>query len=156
MNKTVKCKYSHCNHSNKEIDVNEAILVGKNTYYHKNCYKQNQEIKEIIDIFINNIDSLVVISQLRAVINNIIFNKFVDSEYLLFALKYAVDNKINLKHAMGLYYIIGYKNIQDAYLKEKTKKQAEVNRKIEITQTEDLPFYFNPSKTKGFNDIIKE
>jgi len=152
----VKCKYSKCNHSKKEMPIEEAVQINKNTYYHKDCYKQSQEIKEIIDLFINYIDPLVVVSQLRGVINNIIFNKFIDSEYILFAVKYAINHKINLKHAMGLHYIIGYKNIQEAYLKEKTKKQPETNKKIEIIETEDLPFYFNPSKQKGFNDIIKE
>jgi hypothetical protein len=154
--KLVKCKYSHCNHSSKEVPIEEAISVGKNSYYHKDCYKQNEEIKQIIEIFKDKIDPMVVISQLRTVINNIIFNKCIDSEYLLFALNYAIANKINLKHAMGLHYIIGYRNIQEAYLKDKNKNKLEQTNKIEIIETEDLPFYFNPTKQKGFDDIIKE
>lgn len=153
--KIVKCRYSHCNHKFKELPIDEAVVVGKGSYYHKDCYKQIDEIKQIIDIFKTYIDPMVVVSQLRMVINTIIFNKFVDSEYLLFATRYAVENKVNLKHAMGLHYIIGYKNIQEAYKKEKAKKTIETN-KVEIIETEDLPFYFNPTKQKGFNDIIKE
>jgi hypothetical protein len=154
--KIVKCAYKYCSYKDRNLPIEDAILVGKSTYYHKECYKQNEEIKEIIELFKTHIDPLVVFSQLRTVINNIIFNKAVGSEYLLFALKYVINNKINLKHAMGLHYIIGYKNIQNAYMKEKSKITYEQKNKIEITNTEDLPFYFNPTKQKNFNDIIKE
>lgn len=153
--KIVKCRYSRCNHDLKELPIEDAILSGKGSYYHKDCFKQNEEIKQIIDVFKIYIDPMVVIVQLRSVINNIVFDKCIDSEYLLFAVKYAITNKLNLKHAMGLHYIVGYKNIQEAYMKEKNKKVTE-QKKIEIIETEDLPFYFNPTKQKGFQDIIKE
>jgi hypothetical protein len=155
-NEIVKCGYKYCSHTNKDIVKSEAMQTGKSTYYHLDCYKQNEEIKEIIDLFQKQIDPLVVFTQLRGVINNIVFDKCLGSEYLLFALKYAISNKINLKHAQGLHYIVGYKNIQDAYLKEKNKQQIEQKGRVEIIKTEELPFFFNPTKQKGFQDIIKE
>lgn len=151
--KIVKCRYSRCSHSSKELPIEEAVLFGKGSYYHKDCFKQNDEIKQIIDTFKLYVDPMVVVMQLRSVINNIIFEKFIDSEYLLFAVKFAINNKINLKHAMGLHYIVGYKNIQEAYIKSKKVTEP---KKIEIIETEELPFYFNPTKQKGFQDIIKE
>ena len=154
--KIVKCRYSHCNHTSKELFLSEAVQSGKSTYYHKDCYKQSEEIKQVIDLFREFIDPMVVISNLRVVINNIIFNKYVDSEYLLFALKFAINNKLNLKHAMGLHYIIGYKNIQDAYQKERSKKQSPETNKIEIKDETNTSFEFIPTKKRDFTNIIKE
>jgi hypothetical protein len=150
----VKCTYSNCNHDDKELPINEAVLVGKSSYYHRDCHKQSEEIKQIIDLFKTYIDPLVVYSQLKSVINNILFQKFVSSEYLLFALNYAINNKINLKHAMGLHYIIGYKNIQEAYkkLKAESIKYSITNN---INMQNDVEFTYKCPDNKGFGSVLK-
>jgi hypothetical protein len=150
----VRCRFKYCNHDSRDLPIEEAVLSGKSSYYHKDCYKTNEEIKQIIDIFKNQIDPLVVYSQLRIAIENIVFSKCLGSEYLLFAIKYAINNKINLKHPAGLYYIIDYENIKKAYLKEKYKQQIkQINNTT--TESKEVTFTYKPSKTVGFGDIIK-
>ena len=46
-NTTAICKYSHCLHSNREIEKEKAVRVG-NAYYHSDCFKTKEDIKEIV------------------------------------------------------------------------------------------------------------
>lgn len=150
----VKCTYKYCSHTDKNLPVEEAILVGRSTYYHPKCNKENEEIKEIIDLFKKYIDPYVVFSQLRNVINNIVYDKCLGAEYLLFALKFAIKTKINLKHAMGLHYIIGYENIQNAY---KKMKADSVRNNMATTNTinNDVEFTTKPTVINGFGSVLK-
>lgn len=59
---------------------------------------------------------------LGKVINDIIYGKNVDSEYFLFAVKFAINNKVKINSPMGLHYIIDNKQIKDAYKKLKQIK----------------------------------
>ena len=48
-NTTAICKYSHCLHSNREIEKEKAVRVGS-SYYHSDCFKTKEDIKEIVDL----------------------------------------------------------------------------------------------------------
>ena len=48
-NTTAICKYSHCLHNNREIEKEKAVRVG-NAYYHSDCLKTKEDIKEIVDL----------------------------------------------------------------------------------------------------------
>ena len=150
-NTTAICKYSHCLHNNREIEKEKAVRVG-NAYYHSDCLKTKEDIKEIVDLFKTHINPNPVYSQLQSVIKNIIFVKGVQSDFLLFGLRYYIEHKIPLNYPQGLYYVIQNKDVANAYNKTKTK---EIKKSVEITEQAETQFKFVPTKNKGFADIIK-
>jgi len=126
--KTYKCAYKQCKLGGK---VNKSIAVKKgNRYYHSECLKEINNKEEIRELFLKHINPTEVISLLNRVINNIIENKKVSSDFLLFALKYVIKNKLSLNHATGMYYIINNNNIKKEYMKQKAR---EINSKIKTT-----------------------
>ena len=150
-NTTAICKYSHCLHDNREIEKRKAIRVG-NSYYHSDCFKTKEDIKEIVNLFKAHINANPVYAQLQSVINNIIFVKKVQSDFLLFGLRYYIEHKIPLNYPQGLYYVIQNKDVTNAYNKTKAK---EIKKSVEITEQTENEFKFVPTKNKGFSDIIK-
>jgi hypothetical protein len=112
----LKCGYNHCLFDG-EVDKEMAIKIGSR-YYHKDCAKQKQDKEEIRKIYLEEVNSTEVVKVLNAVINNIIHIKKVDSGLLLYALKYAIQNKFTFHSPAGLYYIINNKNIKDNYYKQ--------------------------------------
>ena len=150
-NTTAICKYSHCLHDNREIEKRKAIRVG-NSYYHSDCFKTKEDIKEIVNLFKAHINANPVYAQLQSVINNIIFVKKIQSDFLLFGLRYYIEHKIPLNYPQGLYYVIQNKDVTNAYNKTKAK---EIKKSVEITEQTETEFKFVPTKNKGFSDIIK-
>ena len=150
-NTTAICNYSHCLHSNREIEKEKAVRVG-NSYYHSDCFKTKEDIKEVVNLFKTYINPNPVYTQLQSVINNIIFVKKVQSDFLLFGLRYYIEHKIPLNYPQGLYYVIQNKDVANAYNKAKTK---EIKKSVEITEQAETEFKFVPTKNKGFADIIK-
>ena len=150
-NTTAICKYSHCLHDNREVEKRKAIRVG-NSYYHSDCFKTKEDIKEIVNLFKAHINANPVYAQLQSVINNIIFVKKVQSDFLLFGLRYYIEHKIPLNYPQGLYYVIQNKDVTNAYNKTKAK---EIKKSVEITEQTEAEFKFVPTKNKGFSDIIK-
>ena len=150
-NTTAICKYSHCLHDNREIEKRKAIRVG-NSYYHSDCFKTKEDIKEIVNLFKAHINANPVYAQLQSVIKNIIFVKGVQSDFLLFGLRYYIEHKIPLNYPQGLYYVIQNKDVTNAYNKTKAK---EIKKSVEITEQTETEFKFVPTKNKGFSDIIK-
>ena len=78
--KIVKCRYSHCLHESKELNAEDAVKVGKSAYYHKDCCQTKENIAEIADTFVKRVDKNVAYPLLTKTINNIVFNKKVDSD----------------------------------------------------------------------------
>ena len=150
-NTTAICKYSHCLHNNREIEKEKAVRVG-NAYYHSDCFKTKEDIKEVVNLFKTHINPNPVYAQLQSVIKNIIFVKGIQSDFLLFGLRYYIEHKIPLNYPQGLYYVIQNKDVANAYNKAKTK---EIKKSVEITEQAETQFKFVPTKNKGFADIIK-
>lgn len=148
---TVTCKYSNCLHENKEVKKEEAVKSGK-SYYHGDCFKTKEDIKNIVDLFKNHINPNPVYSQLQSVIKNIVFTKGLGSDFLLFGLRYYIENKIPLNYPQGLYYVIQNKKVIESYKKLQVK---EVKKTVEIMEETDLDFTHVPIKTNGFGDILK-
>lgn len=153
MSDIVKCRYKNCIHDNKELDKSEAVKIG-NSYYHKECNEIKEDIKSIVDLFTKHINSNVVYNVLLKVINEIIFTKKIDSKFLLFGLKYYIQNKIPLNYPQGLYYVIQNKDVKNTYNKYLAKQQIKENKVI-IIENNDTDFNFKPTKTKGFGDILQ-
>lgn len=149
----VTCRFKNCIYDDKKLDKSEAIKIG-NSYYHKECNEIKEDIKLIVDLFTKHINSNVVYSVLMRVINEIVFTRKIDSKFLLFGLKYYIQNKIPLNYPQGLYYVIQNKDVENTYNKHLAKQQIKSN-KIIITEDSEADFNFKPTKTKGFGDILQ-
>lgn len=149
--KTVKCRSSHCLHENKELLREDAVNPKKGCFYHPDCYQTQEEIKEIIDIFVKQINPNVVFSQLRHVINVIVYDRGIGSELLLFGIKYYIKNKISLNYPQGLYYVVQNKKMIESY---KRSKKKVCSTKVEITEQEEQSFTHISAKNTGFTDIL--
>jgi len=154
--KTYKCKYSHCKHDTRDIPSDEAVKVGKSAYYHEDCRREMELIKEIIDIFYVKVDNNVVMPRLRKVLNNIIYNKNVSPEYLLFGINYFLKNK-TLNYPEGLYYVASDSDVKSAWDKMIKKKISESAKDEFTVKDEDLntsPSFTINQKQKSFSDIL--
>lgn len=143
--KFYKCAFSHCEHPDKKIPEAEAVRIG-NRYWHKGCYETSQLIQEIVDDWQTNVSNTVVMSLLRKTINLIVFNKLNNpklpkyesdlyaARYLNFALQYALNHNIPLKHPFGLHYLIDDKRVKEAWKKkEEARLQKEASKDMDIT-----------------------
>lgn len=153
--KLVKCRAKHCQHENREILVEEAVKEG-NCYYHKDCYKTKEEIKEIINLFTEKINPNPVFSQLQSVINKIVYDKGLGSEFLLFGLKYYISHKYKLNYPHGLYYVIQNKEVITEYNKFKTKKIKQITNINLETEDEHRSFGYVHKKPLKITDLIGE
>lgn len=147
----VKCRYTNCLHGSKELDKSEAVKSGT-AYYHSDCLKTKEQMKQIEDLFIERVNPNVIISQLRSVIKNIAITRGLGSDFLLFGLQYYINHKITLNYPQGLYYVIQNKDVIAAYNKSKVK---EVKKTFEITEETSTEFVHVPSKSNGFADILR-
>lgn len=159
MSDIVRCK-GKCLHETKDLEKSEAIRDG-NSYYHPDCYKAKQDALEIIDIWSKKVNPLCNFAQLRRAINDIIYNKKVDSGMLLYGLKMYVDKKIPLHYPGGLYYIIQNHEVQRSWIKLQflsTPKEREDDLEVVDNQPEieqEKPFDYEVKKTVGFEDILR-
>lgn len=177
---TVHCRYPKCSklHESNELNKKDAVQVGKNSYYHPDCYHMTKTIGEIKDLFVKEINPLMTGSQigiLVSTINNIVYSKKVDIDYLKFAVQYFIKYKPgSLKHPYGLHYIVQNAYVESAWKKEQERKlKAEIKSQLTnidklegINLTEDkgeiggwiIPdnneFTYVPPKQKGFADIL--
>ena len=87
----MKCRWSHCKHGG-EVDKSEAVQVGS-AYYHKDCYTEKKSIEDISAVYTERVDPNPIIPAIRKVINDLVFNKGYDAEYLLYAVKYCLDSQ---------------------------------------------------------------
>ena len=86
--KFYKCGYTHCLHLNEKVSLTDSVLVG-NRKYHKDCAILHEKIEKIKRIYFDYIDDKSDYVQVVGVINNLIFNKQYDADYVEFTLKYA-------------------------------------------------------------------
>lgn len=154
--KTYKCAFKHCKHEDENIPQFEAIKVG-GRYMHEDCAKISENIAKIRDIYYEKISNTVVVKQLVSVINTLVFKKNIDSEYLLFALNYAVTNKTPLKSPYGLHYLVDNNRIKEAWKKKQSsniRKQIE-SEDIVFEEQKQTSFNFTVEKNTGFGGIFK-
>lgn len=150
---TVKCKHSKCKHESKDIDKSVAVKSG-NAYYHVDCLKDKENRKEIVDLFVKNINANVVFAQLQAVIRTILDDKGNSSDFLLFGLKYYIEHKIPLNYPQGLYYVIQNKEMIAEYNKIKDRQIIAKENFVIPERIDEVEFTYKPTKTKGFADIL--
>ena len=152
---TVKCRYKYCKHETQTLNREEAVLVGKSSYYHPDCLRESQLINEIVDVYTKRVDKNPIYTHLRKTVNNIVVNKKVDAEFLLFALNYAADNNM-IKHVPGLYYIVKNEEIKRAWNKKKTSEfiHSEKQKKPQYINNKPREFTYNSPKQKTIGSLF--
>lgn len=149
--KIYKCGFRHCQHESCEVSQDEAVKV-KNRYFHKDCAEIYNNIEEIKSLYYEKISNTVVMPQLISVINNIIFKKNVDSKYLLFAVKYAINTKKKINYPQGLHYIIDDYQIKNAWEKKQTQTISQI--KFEAKPTNETVFIVGNSTKKTLDNLF--
>ena len=145
----MKCRYKYCSHESTEIKGNDYVKIGK-AYYHKDCFEKKENIQKIIDYYSNNVEANPVFSFLIKTVNDIVNKNGVDSEYLLFALKYAHEHRM-INHIPGLRYLPNNQEILKEWNKPKQVPRTEV-----VADTVDKPDGYQYKRTKtGFGRILK-
>lgn len=150
----VRCNFPSCQHKTRYLDPKEALRDSNGNYYHKDCYKSQEDIKQIIALFKKSINKNVVVSQLQDVINTIAFKKGLGTDVILFGLRYYIKNEIPLHYPKGLYYVIQNKDMMQAYHEAKDRNAIK-GHKIEIKDATHTTFTHKPIKQKRFSDILK-
>lgn len=152
----VKCKFPHCLHETNDLKRDEAVRDGR-SYYHPDCYQCKKDIEEIISLFVGHINANVPIAQLKKIVNTLIFERGVKSEYLRFAVSYAIANEIPLHNAPGLYSIVQdervvaeWKRIND----QKVLIEARDSDAFTILDQDEHYFEYNKKEVAGFGNVL--
>ena len=158
------CRYNHCKHSSKEIDVTKDEYIVKNRmYFHKDCYKaktdgewKNEQTKAdlqlIRSLWEEHISRSVVYSQLYKSLNELL-ERGISSDYLVFVMLYIVDHHMNLNYPAGFKYFVDRKEIKDAYDKKKAKEIVG-DMKFVAVEKNDAPKFSINNKPKAFQNIL--
>lgn len=146
----MKCRYSYCKHGG-EVDKSTAVKEG-NSYYHKDCLNEKLLKTEIENYYIQNMPS-VTLQLLRKAIKQIIHEKGISAELVLFALHYIKDNNKPLNSPFGLTYYCEDNKIQDLYKKQKINqkyKEMNINNNFDIKNQVNFTY----KRNKGIKNII--
>ena len=173
----VHCRYPKCSklHETTELKREDAIEGGsKGTYYHPDCYHIMQTVNQIKNIYYHEVNPTSTgkqIGQLVSITNNMVFDKKIDVDLILFAVKYFVKYKPGkLRYPGGIAYIIQDKDVVSAWEKEKRQKlkeeiKAAVNQSDKDLQSvEDFSFLtepvednkstYKPSNKSRFSNVL--
>lgn len=100
----------------------------KTRYYHKDCLKQRNTINDIITLFTEQVNDKIVMSQLRNIINTLVFTEGFEAEYVLYAVRYAINHPY-----MKLTYPAGIKRIcLDHNVKSNWDNMSRIDTKISL------------------------
>jgi len=155
MAKEYTCGFKYCSHENKKVPEGEAIKSGTR-YFHKDCLRVRDNMDAVKRIYYENISNTVVIAQLVKVIQTIVINKGVDSEFLLFAIKYAVAKKMTIRSPYGLHYLIDNAMIKNAWNAKQAKEEKQKITELAKLQPRESEVTFTVAKRKkeGFDSIF--
>lgn len=161
-----KCRFVNCKHSSKDIDIeSESYVKDGSLYFHEDCYKlkksnewkdqqTRKDLTEFRNLWWKSISKTVNFSQLMRILNDYIA-RGVSSDYLLFALKYCINNHLNLNYPNGFKYYVDRQDIKQAYDKHLMLKASKKVSNIKITDKDNQSPTFNVNnKPKGFNSIL--
>lgn len=75
------CGYPKCLHHGEKVKKSEAVMIGKK-HYHWDCAAMKQEIKECIDLYMENIEDKTQFPIATKIINNLVFKNQVPVEFI--------------------------------------------------------------------------
>lgn len=150
------CKYSHCLHKDKALDITQDDYMQKGrSYYHADCYRTLANIELIKSIWVQHISDTVVYSYLVKTLNQLIFDNNISSDYILFVIQYCINNNKNLRYPGGIKYFVDDKDIRDAYIKKYHKAPRVKMSEFKAESQSDEPKFTISMKQSGFGSIIR-
>lgn len=161
----VKCRYKSCPYGGIiNRDTDDFVEHGGHIYYHKDCYKakvdkENKvektkvDLKEFRKLWCENISNTVVWSQLNKVLKEYL-DRGVESDQLLFTLKYVIKHKWRLNYPPGFRYYIDNDEVKNAY-KQEIYRRAQIKQSQRIIEIKkDEPQKFKVPKKKTLDDLF--
>ena len=119
-----KCKYGHCIHPEEKIPASEVVMVGKNRY-HKDCAETREKVEIAKRIYFDHIDDKADYVQTLAVLNNLIFDKKLGVDYIIFVLKYLVAFGGKVKSPYVLHHVAEKnKIVQEKWADERKRRDV--------------------------------
>ena len=148
----MKCRYSYCKHGG-EVNKEEAIKEGS-SYFHKDCYKEKQLKQQIEEYYLSNMPPCTL-QILRKVIKQLIHEKNIEAEYMLFVLNYITNNKKPINNPFGLANYCNEGRVRSEYNKIKIREQYnEMEKPSEIDISTNKNGYKYKPTNKRITDII--
>lgn len=105
------------------------------------------------------------IGQLVSIVNNMVFSKNIDVDYILFAIRFFITNKPGkLRYPGGVAYIVQDKDVISSWerekqqrVKEKIKEQSKAIKQDDEFGLDFLEstFAYKPQKARSFEDILR-
>jgi hypothetical protein len=147
----MKCGYKNCKLGG-EVEKDNAIKVS-NKYYHKECHEIVENKKKIREFYLEKINPKEVMVLLNKAINELIDTKNVDSNLLLYALNYSVDNNIKINSPFGMNYIVNNYKIKESYSKLQARNKLSQIKDTNIETTETIFTYIEDENTNLMSRI---
>ena len=151
----MKCRYRHCLYDSQDIPPGQEVKTGKISYMHKECARYWKTIGSIVDLYKQRVNKNVLEKTLLATINNIVFKKNVDPEFLLFALKYSLDHGNHLSSPYGLHYIISNESCMTAWKREKALKIIREMKPPEVVKPAE-EWHYTPTPMTTLMNLFSE
>lgn len=151
----MKCAWTHCKYNKNITDGQETVKIG-NRNYHKECACEKDNINNCIALFTEQINGQIVMSQLRSVINNLIFKQGFESDYVVFAIQYAIDHpEYKLTYPQGLHRICKDQKIIGLWKTQKANSLLQGQKVVieQIDETEKIK-YNSTQKKKSVSDLF--
>jgi hypothetical protein len=120
----MKCRYSHCPYGG-EVNKDEAVKDG-NRYYHPDCKQKVEMRKEMVRIA-TEINPNIIQNELGRVLNILLYQRELEFQYVLGALKYAKYAGIALYNAASIFRLMNNPNYIKLYQRklERDKSNAQ-------------------------------
>ena len=119
-----------------------------------NEHQAKADLQLVRDLWSKYISKNVSWGLLNKVLNGFIADGF-ETGYLVFVMKYIIDNHKKLNHPLGLKYYVGDQAIQSAYTKSKIPK---INPdQFKVAESQDIPqpeCRSAPKRVTSFADIL--
>jgi hypothetical protein len=159
------CGYEDCPHPGREINITvDDYSKDGRRYFHTECLekKKKREVKNeqqkadlqyIKNLWVQHISNTVDYGQLFFVLNGFVV-RGINTDYLVFVVRYVIDNNLNLRYPGGLKYFVDNQEIKDAYARSKIQKikQSEFHAKTDGNDT--APEFTLTKKEHGFHTIL--
>ena len=149
----MKCRYSYCKHGG-EVDKEKAVKEG-NSYYHEGCLREKQLKSDIEQYYLENMPS-TTLQLIRKIIKQLIHEKNISADYVLFVLKYIKTNNKPINNPFGLINYCGDNRIYTLFNKQEVNKKFKEFQKVnEYIPSENIEVKFTyKNSKKKITDII--
>lgn len=129
-----KCTYKHCVYGGKIFEDDNYVNVnGK--LFHNECLMERDEIFKAVSFYIRNFNLKENRGTVTRVIQTLVYNKKLSTDYVMFMLTYIKDRNKPINKPMGLYTYATDKSLRAAYYayKRKTEKTQPVETGEEVS-----------------------